>query len=185
MPQDIRLIKLSKSLRRIAGESIEKAVMKGGADINAKTSQGRKAQWVKEAMERLDSLVDEAKRKEIMGNCCCATEGRIKKARAIYLNSKNLDDFLDQLAFTRFVGTRFIREYSIIYVFYDRCYCGLVKAARQKISSTYCQCSRAYTQKIFEGIFEKPLQVELIQSVISGSNECKFAVYLPRSLSKT
>ena len=180
MPQDIRLIKLSKSLRRIAGESIEKAVMKDSAEINAKTSQAKKAKWVKEAMERLDSLVDEAKRKEIMGNCCCDTKVRIKKARTIYLNSKNLDDFLGQLALARVVGTRFIRENNIIYVFYDRCYCGLVKATKQNISSIYCQCSRAYTQKMFEGIFERPLHVELIQSIISGSNECKFAVYLPQ-----
>ncbi len=182
MTQDIRLIKLSKSIGQIAGEDIKKSVMKGSSAINSITSQGKKAKWVRGAMEWLDSMVDEAKRLEIMANCCCATEGRIKKAKAIYMNSKGLDDFLSRLATARVVGTGFARAGNILYVFYDRCYCGLVKATRQNISSTYCQCSRAYTQKMFEGIFEKSLKVELIQSIISGSNECKFAVYLTSDL---
>lgn len=50
MPQDIRLIKLSKSLGQIAGEGIKNAVMKGSAEIDSKTSQGKrpngsKRQW--------------------------------------------------------------------------------------------------------------------------------------------
>ena len=178
MTQDIRLVKLAENVGCIAGENVKDEVMKGSDAITSKTSQGKKAKWVKGAMERLNSLVDQETGNEIMGNCSCETEGKIKKAKSLYSNSIDIDDFLSKLSKARIVGTRLAREGDIIYVFYDRCYCGLVKATKEKIPVTYCQCSRGYTQKVFEGIFERSLRVDLLQSIINGDKECKFAVYL-------
>jgi len=178
LTQDIRLIKLAESLGHVAGGNIRNEVMKGSDEITSKTSQGKKAKWVKGAMERLNSLVDRETGNEIMRNCCCVTEGKIRKAKLLYSNSIDIDDFLSKLPKARIVGTKFTRDSDIIYVYYDRCYCGLVKATKEKIAFTYCHCSKGYTQKIFEGIFGRSLRVDLLQSVINGDKECKFAVYL-------
>jgi hypothetical protein len=47
------------------------------------------------------------------------------------------------------------------------------------ISSTYCYCSAGYYQNIWEVILEQPVEVEVLENVLSGDELCKFAIYLP------
>jgi hypothetical protein len=46
------------------------------------------------------------------------------------------------------------------------------------VSLTYCHCSKAFVQRLWESVLEQPVNVELLQSVVSGDPECKFAVHL-------
>ncbi len=172
------LEKLSNGLDQWAGETVRQAVMQGSEQLTPATSPAKKAKWVKGAMDRLDALVDEPTRAQVLENCSCQSQGRIERARAIYRQSQDIDAFLEALQQQRIVGTKLTREGDRIYVFYDRCYCGMVNATQEKISPTFCQCSKNYVLKTFEGIFEKPVAVELIQSIIQGAPECKFVVHL-------
>lgn len=43
---------------------------------------------------------------------------------------------------------------------------------------TYCQCSRAFVQWCWEYILEQPVDVELLESCVSGGQECKFVTHL-------
>ena len=50
--------------------------------------------------------------------------------------------------------------------------------AKETISPTYCLCGRGYVVNLFQGATGKPVQVELVHSVLQGAGECKFAVHL-------
>lgn len=170
--------KLSENLNSLVGEETRKKIMEGYDLLTKSSSPAKKAQWVKSAMEKLDQLVDKKTRTKIMENCACVSNKSIEKAKNTYKQSENLDDFLTKLQKERIAGTKLLREGDIIYAFYDKCYCGRVKATKEKISSTYCHCSKGYLKKIFEAVFQKSLKIDILQTILQGNQECKFAIHI-------
>jgi predicted hydrocarbon binding protein len=174
-----------------AGESIRKKVVDGSEQINEKTDKKEIAKWVKCAMERLDALVDERTRFQIMENCgykCAEVNKRvIERAKARLKKYSNIEDFLEAEQRNPIKGTSLVREGNTLYQFHKpqslrmKCYCSLVNSAEEKISPTYCHCSKGFVKKLWESILERPVNVDLIQSVMSGANECKFAIHLQAS----
>jgi predicted hydrocarbon binding protein len=168
------LTALEKIIEQFAGEEVMKKVMEGSEGIFEKTDAKKKASWMKGAMERLDMLVDEGTRFKIMENCGynCAKMNRGAIEEAVAEQKKPMK------------GTRLVREGNVLYQYYTpqsygvRCYCEMVAAAEGEVSPTYCHCSKGFVKKLWEAVLEKPVDVELIQSVISGANECKFAIHL-------
>jgi hypothetical protein len=180
------------NIDRFAGEAIRKKVMKGSEKITETASKAEIAEWVKGAMERLDALVEERTRIQIMESCgytCADVNNRvIEKAKARHRKCNSIDEFLvaEQQKPTR--GTRLVREENVLYQFYTprsyakslRCYCGLLRGlpADETISCTYCNCSKGFVKKFWESILERPVKVDLMQSAVTGAEECKFAIYL-------
>jgi len=84
--------KLSDCLDKIAGQKIRKKVMKGHEKITASSSQRNIIDWTQAAMERLDGLVDQDKRIEIMTGCACQyPESELYEIRKAYEESQDID----------------------------------------------------------------------------------------------
>jgi len=90
-----------------------------------------------------------------------------------------MDEFCDGLKLIFGNGVGLERDGQIIYTSYPRCYCGMVSAAKEPISMTYCHCGKGYWMAMFEHALGKPVKVDLLQSVISGADSCRFAVHIP------
>jgi len=193
MVKEIGAIKeLGRNLDRFAGETISKKVMEGSEKITASSGKKEVAEWVKGAMDRLDKLVDEKTRIQVMENCgynCALVNKRmIEKAKARRKKYKTTGEFLEAEQRNPMKGTKLLREGNILYQSYTpqlftklmRCYCSLLRGlpADEKISLTYCHCSKGFVKKFWENVLEKPVKVELIQSVVSGAPECKFAIHM-------
>jgi len=182
------LITLENSIKQFAGEEVMKKIMEGSEGIFEKTDAKKKARWMKGAMERLDRLTDEGTKLKIMENCgynCAKINKRaIEEAVARRRKFKTADEFVEAEQKKPTKGTRLVREGNVLYQYYTpqsygvRCYCEMVAAAEGEISPTYCHCSKGFVKKLWEAVLEKPVDVEFIQSVISGANECKFAVHI-------
>jgi len=175
---DNHIVKLANSLSQHVDEETRAKILEGSEQITTATGPTKKARWVIGAMERMEALVDEGTRINIMEGCNCAKEGRIQKGKELLKKARDLDEFVEMLEQAHIVGSRLERKGDVIYSYYNRCYCGLVNKSQEKIPLTYCYCSQGYARKVFEGIFEKPIRVELLQSVVNGAPECKFAIYL-------
>lgn len=71
---------------------------------------------------------------------------------------------------------------------YYYCHCPWVKESLRKghtnIPAVFCNCSAAYHKKPYDVIFGKPLKAEVLESVVKGDLWCKFAIYLPESVTK-
>jgi predicted hydrocarbon binding protein len=65
------LAKFSGRLDEIAGEEIRKEVMEGSEELSSRSSRQDVIVWSKRAMEKLEALVDEERRKAIMTGCAC------------------------------------------------------------------------------------------------------------------
>ena len=76
MPQaqdfgEVWLNKLSHCLTEIAGEDIRAQVMAGSDDLSPTSSPGEVIAWNQTAMARLEALLDEESRHEVMTGCAC------------------------------------------------------------------------------------------------------------------
>jgi hypothetical protein len=65
-----------------------------------------------------------------------------------------------------------------------RCYCHCprireVLETSGAISATYCYCGAGFYKGIWEEILQKPVEVEVLESVLQGDDVCRIAVYLP------
>ena len=63
------------------------------------------------------------------------------------------------------------------------CHCprvrDILKTPGAKISPTYCYCGAGFYKGIWEEILQKPVKVEVLESVLNGGDLCKIAIYLP------
>jgi len=182
------LLALEMIIMEFAGEEVMEKVMDGSEDVFEKTDAEKKASWMKGAMERLDKLVDDATRFKIMENCGfnCAkmNKGAIEEAVAKRRKFKTAEEFIEAEQKNPAKGTKLARDGNVLYQYYTpqsygvRCYCEMVAAAEGEVSQTYCHCSKGFVKKLWEAVLEKSVDVELVQSVISGAKECKFAIHI-------
>jgi len=190
---DVKMIKeLEKTIERIAGKIVSKKVLQGSEHITKSSPKNNIALWVRDAIHRLDSSIDQKARIQIMESCgrnCASINKRvIESAKKRRKKFKDLDAFLEAEQRKPMKGTRLSKDGNILYQYYTphaftqpmRCYCSLLRGLPKdtSVSLTYCHCSKAFVQKLWESVLEKQVKVELLQSVISGDSECKFAIHL-------
>jgi len=62
------------------------------------------------------------------------------------------------------------------------CHCPRVREVLKtsdSLSPTYCYCGAGFYKGIWEEILQKPVQVEVLESVLKGDEVCKIAITLP------
>jgi len=186
------LVSIEKNVETLAGETVSKKVMEGSDGITEKTDKRKIAEWVRGAMERLDAMVDGETKIQIMENCGrnCADVNKKVVERAKLRRKKfgSIDEFLEAEQKKPMAGTRLVRKGNMLYQFYTprtftrpmRCYCSLLRGLpnEETVSKTYCHCSKGFVKKFWESVLERPVKVDLIQSAVSGADECEFAIHL-------
>jgi predicted hydrocarbon binding protein len=138
---------------------------------------GHTNRWINSLMQSLDAQVDEETRAKILENCGrnCISRSFIAKAQALKKNAKDMDDFLENLGRT---WKHLQRKGEAVYVMYDKCYCPLVRDHKDKLSPTFCNCSRGWIKELFESILNKPIEVKLEKSIKQGDEICRFKLSL-------
>jgi predicted hydrocarbon binding protein len=138
------------------------------------------ARWIGSLIGDLTIELGPDEAKKVMEACGkkCFGQSIIRKAIQLRKESRDIDDLLDKLNQTHIGGGRLHRDGNLVHASYERCYCGSVSKTRQPISTVYCQCSCGWYQKLFETILGKPVQVELIDSIIHGAETCQFVIYV-------
>ncbi len=181
---------LEANIRAVAGDAAAGAVMAGANKLKPSTDKVKLAKWVKGAIERLDATVPEKQRMGIMAACgqnCAKMNHRaienFQKRRAKF---PSLDAFLAAEEKAPMTGTKLWREDGGAVQAYCpgeftrpmRCFCSLVNGlpVDQTLSATYCQCSRALVQKMWEETLGHPVTVTLLKSAVSGDSECHFRI---------
>lgn len=133
--------------------------------------------WIKTLITSLDKELDEKTRAKILENCgrTCITHSFIQKAKKCKEESRDLNEFVDKLSK---VWKHLKKDGDNIYVIYEKCYCPLVEAYPERLSSTWCNCSRGWIRELFESALGKPVEVKIEKSIKQGDDICKFRVRL-------
>ena len=71
---------------------------------------------------------------------------------------------------------------------YYACHCQLVRTtlrdSKPEIPSTFCYCSAGYEKLHFDVIFDEPVEVELLETLLKGDPRCRFAIKIPKGKMK-
>ena len=72
---------------------------------------------------------------------------------------------------------------------YFYCHCPWVKEAFREstkpLSHVFCNCSAGYFKAYWEIVLGQPVEVEVLESLLTGASRCQFAVHLPEDVVRT
>lgn len=132
--------------------------------------------WVVNLMAGIDAHLDDETKLRLMESCgrACARGGVAAEAEAC---RGDLGKLLAKLK--RWIGKENVRwEGDLVHLTYAKCFCHLVADGPATLPATYCLCSRGWVKEIFETVLEKPVDVELLDSIKRGGESCRFVVHL-------
>lgn len=144
----------------------------------AVTTPKQKAGCIHAIMAELDRELDAKTRWAVMEACGrqCIGASTLEKARRLQQEAQDLDDLLRRLNEAHLGGGHLQQAEDGIHAAYDRCYCGSVSQAREPFSATYCHCSCGWYRQLFETLLDRPVEVELLSSIIQGADRCQFLI---------
>ncbi len=144
--------------------------------------------WAVRFFEVLDTELDAPTRKKIMmanGKACLLSWQRSA-------NQKPQTQAVSLESFAKQVEEKGLKDYQIkgnvIYFQFNaaaetgspspenHCLCPMVETRPAGLSPTYCLCSLGYVKEMHEQIFKKPVEVDLLGSVLRGDPMCKFKI---------
>jgi effector-binding domain-containing protein len=63
------------------------------------------------------------------------------------------------------------------------CFCPLIRDCLDETPSIFCNCAAGWPKQLWEGILERSLKLEIVQSLTKGDSTCEFAIHLPAEIS--
>ena len=198
----------SRSIARHAGEAVREEVLRGSENLGSRPTPSRRARWVRGAMDRLEALVDEETLRQIMIDACPHTypRKRIERMRRLYGQSGSIDELLEAMyGDTSYGGTSYYDsprgEGDTVYInkvpcnpkSYEKaeneldrklayCHCPWVRAALrtcEAVPPSFCHCSTSWDRQLWEGVLGRPVDVEVVKSLLKGDEHCIHAFRLP------
>lgn len=153
-------------------------LMNDCGNIGDKPTPVRQAKYVVSLMDKLPQYCDRKEIAEIMQSCgySCISNSTIEKAKKLYADSSDMNDFLLKLNQNHIGGGKLHIDGDKIIGIYERCYCGLAKNAKN-LSSDYCNCSVGWFKKLFSSVLDKEIVVKKQKTILDGANECTFEIF--------
>lgn len=152
------------------------------SDKYAKYKPEQTAEWWKNAINKLETEIGASEAVKVMETCgskCCGN-GQRKTAKKMMSESNSLKEFLDK--FVEYgvkdgeLGYEIIDE-NTFRTRHNKCFCGQVKKSTELFkTSTYCQCSVEFNKQFFAAALDKPVEVNLKQSILNGDDFCEFEI---------
>ena len=162
---------LFKGKEALTQTNEQKAVQEARAQ-----EQRFKEEWIKSLLKSIDEQLDEKTRAAIMEACGrdCARRWAIRLAEACKGDARK---FVEAMAKGLGKENNYLKG-NVAHLGYNKCLCNLVAEGPQKLSDTYCLCSKGWVLEMFEKVTQKPVKVELLQSIKRGAPSCKFLIHI-------
>ncbi|MDD3960224.1 MAG: DUF6144 family protein, partial [Oscillospiraceae bacterium] len=167
------LARLKHSLRMTVSEEMAEKIMSELPLANLSTPAER-AEWVENMSALLENTFDEETVKAIRRNCHCNENGRLEETAGV-MKELYVSAGRDLKRFVHAVNERgagwYIEEEKL-FTRMEVCECPMLEAAKVSGSLTWCHCTAGYNKKLFEAVFERPVEVEVVHSIRQGFDEC-------------
>ena len=173
-------------IRKIQEKVIYESVK---AKSNAETAdevvygKGREAkdednpEWVKSAMNRLESKFDLETAKTIRMNCQCGygMDEKLAIVKELMSDAASIEEFADSEK-ARAAGL-FCKD-GELFLQFGFCPCPMLAEVERLERNTWCQCTTGYSKVLFEKAFECNADVELLESIKMGDDRCLMKITL-------
>ncbi|WP_100066156.1 DUF6144 family protein [Miniphocaeibacter massiliensis] len=165
--------RLKNSLEKVASkEVVEEIILELPLDINSTPTQ--RAEWVEKLSVLLENRFDNNIVKLIRKGCYCNENGKLKDT-AIYLKKIYLSVNKDLYKFVEILnenGAGWYIKGNFLYTKMFSCECPMLEESKISESLTWCHCTAGYNKKLFEIVFDKSVEVEILQSMRQGFDYC-------------
>lgn len=184
-----RIQKLADSLHahNIAPDVIAQ-IMAGGEEIRQSTRPILKAAWLKEAMQRMNKLLDKETRFAVREACACCLGGkRGQLSREIAQKYATFEERLQAANQTRFVFGHSVtlqEDGRILVSFqpagWEHYRCSCLPQANEPLPVLYCQCCGGHVKHHLQNALDLKLSVVVRSSALSsgGKRPCTFLLTL-------
>jgi hypothetical protein len=180
-----RIAKLAESLENagITPEIIDQ-VMEGGESIRKTTPPVKKADWMREAMRRMDRLLEKETRHAVREACACCLGGKRQKlTQEIAKKYATLEERIAAANLTKMVFGHSVthQEDGKILVCFSpeglaeyRCVC--LPQATEPLAITYCYCCGGHVKHHLQTALGRELELTVRSSSLSsrGKKPCTF-----------
>lgn len=174
MPKNdnVKSIRLYDSVKTNIGEEAadkmaETVYLSKSADFK------RKFKWAGDVCAYLENNFDAEQVKRIRMDCSCTPPPKlIEQLQQLYKKCSDLDSFAREYEASGGGSFTLAYEGDALIFTYPRCYCDCVQRVNEPTSRTWCLCTLGYTKKLFDAVFERDTEVELLESIKTGSNCC-------------
>lgn len=142
-----------------------------------------KSRWINTILKQMNKI-DLPQAVLVLENCgreCLKSSGRLEKINK--LRNETDDTASIESLFNAYKkniydnSPNLYMENGNIYLEYQDCGCGMVTEGGVD-NPFLCYCTIGYTKQIFEALFEKPVKVELLKSILKGDRICKQKISL-------
>ena len=106
---------------------------------------------------------------------CCLSANAVKISKKLYAKSNNLTEFLNLLNEADIGGKNLHISGDKIIAVYKKCYCNIPKKV-ENLNKNYCECSAGWYMRLFSEVFEKNVNVEIVDTIVNGASECTFEI---------
>jgi hypothetical protein len=179
-----RIGELAKQLSETKVEpKIIDQIMEGGKDILRKTSPEKKADWMREAMLRMNKLLPMTTRKAVREGCACCLGGRrLKMSKTIASENAGLEERIKAADAANYVGSITLRPDGEIIARFNmqkqppyRCYC--LPQAKKPLPITYCFCCGGHVKHLLQIALGRELDCTTLSSALSSGwqKPCTFS----------
>ena len=173
-----KIAKLSESLKKAnVDQKIIEQIMEGREAIRKSAAPEKKAEWLKEAMLRMDKLLDIDTRRAIREDCACCLGGkRLKISKAIAKQNVSLVDRIKAADEAKFVFGHSVtmqNDGRILVRFAPEglpkynCSC-LGRNVKEPLPITYCFCCGGHVKHHLQIALGRSLQCEARSSALSS-----------------
>jgi predicted hydrocarbon binding protein len=188
---EIRMLEeLGDNIEEIVGDRTRKEAMHGFEGISRSSKEEQISEFTSRVIGRLDELVEEPQRDEIMRNCGhdCLLEYSdvIIEAKQRRSECETVREFLKAEEGRTIRGITITSGKGLIHQTYRpesfekpmRCFCKLFRnlPSEKRVSSTYCHCSEGFVKEYWQEVLDRPVEVKLLESAIAGGNQCAFEI---------
>lgn len=198
---------LADGIASLAGEETARQIVGSGRDLAPEAEPRERAFWVQGMLGRLeDALPDPVHQHTILAGCShIFPERRVAQMRNLYQKTGDLDAVIALMNEDRsengacyyetplreggivrltkipFDAAGYLAAQTSLERKLAYCHCPMVKDALRegiKLTSSYCHCGAGWYHTLWEGILERPVQVDVVRSLLNGDEACEFAIHL-------
>jgi len=198
---------LAEGVEGNLGEKARQLVMEGIEQISSESSQEMYTDWIRGAMDALDSLTDDPEKKYQVLSCCAHVfpDERIAHLRSVYERRRDIDDVLHEMYQDPAWYEDPVRKGNVLHMRkvpfdpegYEQgatpverrrayCHCAFARPyldqVPSRMSPTFCWCGSGWYRRLWEGILDQPVKIEHIETLLNGNDGCTLTITLPLAL---
>ncbi|HEY3267273.1 MAG TPA: hypothetical protein VGM37_10130 [Armatimonadota bacterium] len=182
-----RIRRLDESLRAFGvAPDVAAEILEGGEAVTRRTSPAAKADWMREAMCKMDRLMDPESRQAVRETCACCLGGkRLAITKAIARDNATLEERIAACNDAPFVFGNSVAlegDGSVTVRFFadgEESYrCACLPQAREALPITYCYCCGGHVKKHLQAALGRKLAVTVLETALSsaGKRPCTFSL---------